>query len=85
MFTSLPPVEGVRLIPLMVTANERMEVLGGGTKGNAASVTFREAEPPPPQLTVQPLLTPLQDVRISALETARNAKTLLEFMQTPHE
>jgi len=80
ILTSLPPVEGVRETELMVTANERMDVPGGGVSGTAASVRFSDALPPPPP---PPCFVPLQEVSEKIAAMATRTTLRLEFMHIP--
>jgi hypothetical protein len=85
MFTTLPPAAGVKDTELMVTANERIEVFGGGVNGSAASTRFNDPLlPPPPQFVVHGPCTPLQEERErKAVITAKNSHFLGFMQNTP--
>jgi len=74
MVTSLPPAEGVNETELMSTAKERIEDIGGGVNGSAASVRVSEPSPLPQQFVVHTFFTPLQDE--SDRIAANTAKTM---------
>src|SRR5258708_14574056 len=83
MFTAVPPA-GVSVIPLMVTANDRIEVPGGGVNGPAARVRLTVAVPVP-QLLVQRFFEPLQAARDNAVSKRRgkSERVLMRFMWPP--
>lgn len=85
MLTSLPPAEGVSETELITTAKERIEVLGGGVNGSAASVRFSEPLLPTVQLVVQTFFTPLQDESERTAASTARTRHFLGFMQTPHD
>ena len=80
------PEEGVRLTPVMVTANERIDVDGGGVSGFADMVRSTEplpAPPPPPP----PLFlgSPLQPQRAAESAKAMSGKTVRFIQDTPRQ
>src|SRR5882672_8688731 len=85
MVTSLPPAEGVNETELMSTAKERIEVLGGGVNGSAASVRFNDPLLPPVQLDVHTFFTPLQEVSDRNAAITAKTRNFLGFIQTPHD
>ncbi len=70
----LPPLEGVRKIPLTVTAKESMFVPGGGVNGMAANVALTVALPFWTQLTVHCVLGPLQEEMAKTAGSSGNRK-----------
>jgi hypothetical protein len=78
----LPPLAGVREIPLIVSAKDKTEVPGGGADGTAESVKLTVASPVV-QLTVQPPVPaggPLQAAKVHEVISTTRSRVLLRFI-----
>ena len=82
MGTSLPPPEGVRLIPAIGRLKLRTSTPVGGVSN---SVTLTVAVPVVPQFVVHLFFSPLQELSASTPTSVMNIRDFFEFILTPHD
>src|SRR6266436_331277 len=75
------PLAGVRTIPTIETLKERIDGFAG--RVSATRVKLTVASPPPPQLTVQTVLGPLQAAREKEASKRTTSRTLFRFIRHP--
>ena len=75
------PVVGVRVMRSIVTLNERIDEFAG--RVSATRVKLTVALPPPPQLTVQTVVGPLQADRQKEASKRKRSRALFRFIRHP--